>query len=135
MDALPTPFELLAREAAAGTIGLQRLVEGFLESQVIMPSATNPAETVTPVLTNAQGAECLVVASSQAGLNRTNDIATFAFAVQGKHVVEGLDPRFGIVVNTIDGSFAIPADTLRIVRERAAGSDSSPEANTSPGAN
>lgn len=120
MEASLTPLESLARQAAADTIGLGELVAGFLDALVIVPSATNPAETVTPVLTDIEGIECMVVAASQAGLNRTNEIATFAFSVQGKFVAQGLDPQFGLVVNTADGSFAIPRDTLATVRERMA---------------
>lgn len=112
-------LERLAREAAAGAIGLNELVAGFLDAKVIMPSATNPTEAVTPVLTDAQGTECIVVAASEEGLDRTKDMATFAFTLRGRDVVAGLAPQFGIVVNTVDGAFAIPSDTLATMRERA----------------
>lgn len=118
-------LERLAREAAAENIGLADLVQGFLDNPVIMPSATNPNDEVTPVMTDLGDVPHIVVAASEAGLERTNHFAKFAFSVQGKHVVAGLTPGVGILVNTADGSFAIPVDTLDIIRARTAEAEES----------
>lgn len=111
---MTSSLDELARLAQNGEATLQQLVEAFLETVVLIPSGSDPAqEGVQPVLVNVEDLPYLVVATGEAGLKHTQGIATFAVSLLGRDVLAGVQPGNGVVVNTEDSGFSLHPDMVR----------------------
>lgn len=116
-------LERMADEFQSGRVELGELINCFLGSTVAMPSATDPAtDGIQPVLFSHEGDSHIVIAASEAALDQTKDHAAFALTVSGQDVVRGLAPGTGVLVNTSEGSFALPPALLGQLRDYLASS-------------
>lgn len=103
-----TNLDSLAKQAEAGDITTQQLIEAFLDTVVMLPSSTDPTTTpLRPVLVNIEDIPHLVVATGEEGLRRTLSLSTHAVTITGRDVLAGLQPGSGVLVNTSDSGFSI----------------------------
>ena len=103
-----TSLDELAIQAQAGEITMQQLVEAFLDTVVMLPSAADPmTEGVKPVLVKIEDLPHLVVATGEEGLKRTLSLSTHAITISGRDVFAGLQPGSGVLVNTAETGFSL----------------------------
>lgn len=113
-----TSLDELATQAQAGTITMQELVTAFLDTMVMMPSATDPQTVgVEPVLAKIEDIPHLVVATGEEGLKRTLSLSTHAFTITGRDVIAGLQPGSGLLVNTADSGFSLHPQMIEAIME------------------
>lgn len=114
-----TSIEALAKQVSDGSATRQQLVEVFLDTDLMMPSATNPQEKgVSPVLTNIEEIPHIVVATGEDGIKATQHIATWAIQLTGREVIARMATDHGVLINTAEGGIALHPDILAAVREQ-----------------
>lgn len=107
----------LARQAEAGEVTHIDLVEAFLETTIYVPSAEDPEKgPIQPVLSKVEGVEYHVVASSVDALQKTIEVAEYAVPMDGRVLVNGMNPEIGLLVNHAQGAFAMPKAMLDDIR-------------------
>lgn len=108
---------LLAKKAEAGEISHIELIDAFLATTIYVPSVTDPEEgPIDPVMSKIDEVEYLVIASTVAVLDQTADVARYAVPMDGKVIVEGMNPEVGLLVNLTGGAFAMPKAMLDDLR-------------------
>lgn len=108
----------LALRAERGEVTHIDLIEAFLDTTIYVPSVTDPeAGEINPVMSNVEGVEYMVIASTVAALDRTSDVALYGVPMDGRVCVQGIDPAFSLLINTNTGAFAMPKAMLDDIRE------------------
>lgn len=118
-DAEHTPDELsfLAARAEAGDVDHRELIGAFLRTTIYVPSISDPeAGPIDPVISRIDDVDYLVIASTVDALEQTIDIARFAVPMDGRVLVEGMDPDLAVLVHLGAGAFAIPKAALDDLR-------------------
>lgn len=113
-----TSLDELTRQAQAGTVTTKQLIEAFLDTMVMMPSASDPQTVgLKPVLVRIEDIPHVVVATGDKGLERTRSLSTHAMTILGRNVLAGAQPGSGILVNTEDSGFTIHPEVLQTALE------------------
>ncbi|KAA9134896.1 SseB family protein [Microbacterium caowuchunii] len=118
-DAEQTPDDLaiLAARAEAGEITHIELIDAFLGATIYVPSISDPeAGPIDPVISRIDEVDYLVIASTVDALEETIDVARFAVPMDGRVLVEGMNPELAVLVNLGGGAFAIPKAMLDDLR-------------------
>ena len=118
-DAAQTPDDLsaLAARAEAGEISHLDLIEAFLNATIYVPSISDPeAGAIDPVISKIDEVDYLVAAATVDALDETIDIARYAVPMDGRVLVQGMDPDLAVLVNLGGGAFAIPKAMLDDLR-------------------
>jgi hypothetical protein len=115
----PETFAGLIGEARAGNIELDALGQAFLQLTVAMPSQSDPlVDGVVPVFVNIEGVPYVVVAASSDALGKTSAIAEYAMTLSADHVVTGVAPGLGLLVNTMNDAISFAPEVLADLREK-----------------
>ncbi len=119
-DAAHSPHDLiaLAARAEAGEISHIELIEAFLETEIYVPSMSDPeAGAIDPVISRIDEVDYLVVGATVDALEETIDVARYGVPMDGRVLVTGMDPELGILVNLGGGgAFALPKAMLDDLR-------------------
>ncbi len=119
-DAAHSPHDLiaLAARAEAGEISHIELIEAFLETEIYVPSMSDPeAGAIDPVISRIDEVDYLVVGATVDALEETIDVARYGVPMDGRVLVNGMDPELGILVNLGGGgAFALPKAMLDDLR-------------------
>ena len=119
-DAGHSPHDLiaLAARAEAGEISHIELIEAFLETEIYVPSMSDPeAGAIDPVISRIDEVDYLVVGATVDALEETIDVARYGVPMDGRVLVTGMDPELGILVNLGGGgAFALPKAMLDDLR-------------------
>ena len=113
-----SPLELAAHGVRAGTDTIERLMELFVGEMVFLPSSTDPASGVSPVLTNVGDSVCMVVGVSPPALRPVASMMRFVVTLTGRQALAGLGESHGVMVLLTDGAFEINADLAREARQK-----------------
>ena len=119
-DAAHSPHDLiaLAARAEAGEISHIELIEAFLETEIYVPSMSDPeAGAIDPVISRIDEVDYLVIGATVDALEETIDVARYGVPMDGRVLVTGMDPELGILVNLGGGgAFALPKSMLDDLR-------------------
>jgi len=110
-------LDVLAHAAQRGECTIEYLLTAFLGRTVFMPSSTNPAAALTPVMTDVQGQTYIVVATSSMAMAGLRDVAKFAVNLTGAQVVSGARADMGIMIRLAEGSFTLAPELIAQVRK------------------
>lgn len=110
----------LAARAEAGDATHIELIDAFLAATIFVPSTTDPeGGQVDPVISRIDEVDYLVVASTEAALEHTGDVARFAVPMTGRTLVSGMSTELAVLVNLTVGAFALPQAMLDDIRTSA----------------
>jgi len=110
-------LDVLAHAAQRGECSIEYLVMAFLGRTVFMPSSTNPGAALTPVMTDVQGQQYIVVATSSLAMASLRDVAKFAVNLTGAQVVTGTRADMGVMIKLAEGSFALAPELIAQARK------------------
>ena len=110
-------LDVLAHAAQRGECTIEYFVTAFLGRTVFMPSSTNPAQVMTPVMTDVQGQPYLVVATCAEAMANLRDVAKFAVNLAGAQVISGARTDMGIMIRLREGSFTLAPELINQLRK------------------
>ena len=110
-------LDVLAHAAQRGECTFEYLVLAFLGRTVFMPSATNPAQAVNPIMTDVKGQPYIVVATCSEAMAGLTDMAKFAVNLTGAQVVSGARADMGVMIKLKEGSFALAPELIAQARK------------------
>lgn len=113
-------IDMIAVAVERGEATRESLVRELLVSPLAAPTSEDPAGGFVPLLAEIDGVPHMVVATSTAGLRKSASAARFAVTLRGEDVLRGLDPAYGVFVNTPSTSFALSPQLLGELREESA---------------
>ncbi|WP_460774279.1 SseB family protein [Microbacterium sp. GXF7504] len=118
MTATPHDLTALAARAEAGEISHIELIDAFLETEIYVPSISDPeAGAIDPVISRVDEVDYLVIGATVDALEETIDVARYGVPMDGRVLVAGMDPELGILVNLGGGgAFAMPKAMLDDIR-------------------
>lgn len=116
----PLLIEALAAKAAAGgQAEHDALINGFLETVVVVPSGSDPAKgPLEPVLIEIDGVSHMLVCDSLVAVQAATDLAKYAVSMKGIDVVRGVTSGHALLVRTPTTGFAIDEALLNEIRSR-----------------
>jgi hypothetical protein len=118
-DQTPDDLAVLAARAEAGEIDHIDLINAFLATTIYVPSIEDPeAGPIDPVISRIDDVDYLVVASTVDALETNVDVARYAVPMDGRVLVEGMDPELAVLVHVGAGAFALPKAMLDDLRGR-----------------
>ena len=110
---------LAAKAAAGGQAEHDALINGFLETVVVVPSGSDPAKgPLQPVLVDVDGVSHMLVCDSLVAVRVATDLAQYAVSMKGIDVVRGVAPGHALLVRTPTTGFAIDEALLNEIRSR-----------------
>jgi len=110
-------LDVLAHAAQRGECTFEYFVLAFLGRNVFMPSSTNPAAALTPVMTDVKGQPYIVVATCAEALGNLREVAKFAVNLTGAQVVSGARADMGVMLKLREGSFALAPELITQARK------------------
>jgi len=110
-------LDVLAHATQRGECAIEYFVTAFLGRTIFMPSSTNPAQSLTPVMTDVQGQPFIVVATGTEAMASLRDVAKFAVNLTGAQVVTGSRADMGVMIKLAEGSFALAPELIAQVRK------------------
>jgi len=105
-------LDVLAHAAQRGECTFEYLVMAFLERTVFMPSFTNPAQELSPVMTDVRGQPYIVVATNSEAMAALGEVAKYAVNLTGAQVVSGARADMGVMIKLTEGSFALAPELI-----------------------
>lgn len=119
---MSTPLEILSKRAEDGEASIDELVRAFLESVVVLPSATDPTkEQIQPVYVEVDGVTHELVCDSLATVASSTNLARYAASMTGADIVQGTSPDVAILMRTATGGFSLDVALLNEIRARREG--------------
>ncbi|WP_347108007.1 hypothetical protein AAHB33_13965 [Paenarthrobacter sp. S56] len=100
-------IDMVAVAVEHGEATREGLVRELLGSTLAAPTSEDPTGGFVPLLAEIDGVPHMVVATSTAGLQKSASAANFAVTLRGEDVIRGLDPNYGVFVNTASTAFAL----------------------------
>lgn len=110
------PLDMIAVAVERGAATREGLVRELLGSTLAAPRSEDPTGGIVPLLAEIDGVPHMVVATSMAGLQKSASAANFAVTLRGEDVIRGLNPSYGVFVNTVSIAFARSPQLLAELR-------------------
>lgn len=105
--------------AQSGSATMDQLIATFLETTVVVPSATDPTTTpIQPVLVDVNGVKHVAVFDSLESAARVTNLASFAASMRGRDIARATRPELGILVSTASSGFDLSTALLSEIREK-----------------